>query len=112
MTARRDFLKAAGGAALAGMALDPTFPLPAAVLQQAYKLVRCGRLGTIVFCRIAHPHFLPAVAFVLGEHARVSEVSAGTEGVVFLGDRATLAVDQHGWRLFAREADASSGLSR
>lgn len=109
MTARRDFLKTAGGAALAGTALEGTSGLPATVLQDARQLIRSGRLGRVGFCRVAHPSLLPAVAFVLGGGARVSEVNAGTDGIVFLGSRATLAVDQHGWRLFARETKAPHG---
>lgn len=80
---------------------------PEAILGQARRLVRVGSLGTVVFCRVAHADLLPAVVFVLGSRECPAEVSAFTEGVVFVGSRATLAVSGRGCKVFA--SDSSCG---
>ena len=73
---------------------------PEAVLQEARKLVRAGSLGPVLFCRMSHAGLLPFVEFVLDSRICVAEVSTFTEGAVFVGTRATLAVSRSGCRLF------------
>jgi len=65
-------------------------PLAAAVC-----LGYAPRLGEIRFCRVSHEGLLRFVP-----HGSVAEVDPVTDGLTFLGSRATLVVDRNGWRLF------------
>ena len=58
------------------------------------------RLGEILFCRVSHKSLLRLVP-----HGSIAEVDPASDGLTFLGSRATLVVDRNGWRLFpAHEA--------
>jgi hypothetical protein len=52
-------------------------------------------LGEIRFCRVSHEGWLRLVP-----RGCIAELDPAAEGATFLGSKATLAVNQHGWRLF------------
>ena len=100
MTQRRSFLKT--GAAAITLNLDAAATPPTPILRQARAHILQGGLGHIVFCRVSHERFLPALRFVL-EDARAQclvEVDRSAPGMSVLGSAATLRVTNTACRLY------------
>lgn len=62
---------------------------------QARGLVHCGRIGDVRFCRVSHERLLGLVPADC-----IAEIDAATDGITFLGTRATLVVNRSGCQLF------------
>ncbi len=107
MTRRREFLKKMSGAGLFGIPFSIRAAPPSReILAEAREIVRAGHIGKVGFCRVPHSRWLPAAQVVLGSSSAdcVVEVDPAAKGTALLGGYGTLAVDNRGWRVFARNS--------
>jgi hypothetical protein len=63
-------------------------------------MVRAGALGAIRFCRVSDRSLQEAALAIAGRDV-VVEVDPSATAMALLGSRATLVLDQGGWRLFS-----------
>jgi hypothetical protein len=91
MTARRNFLKAFGAAAVRRSGRLANRP---ALVEEAREIVRRGVLGRVCFCRVGNPAILAQARSILPAAMRdcIIELNPAAEGAAFLGTRATLVI--------------------
>jgi hypothetical protein len=100
MTARRDFLKAFGAAAVRPAAKQH------AVVEEAREAVRRGVLGRVCFCRVGDPAILVEARSILAPALGdcIIELNPAAEGAAFLGSRATLVISGGACRILPSQS--------